>query len=318
MQDTELERRFLEHLRVERQLSPQTLQSYGRDLAKAREELNRLESQSWLNLSDKPLRRAIAELHADGLSGRSLQRLLSALRSFYKFLNREGLTQTNPALDIKAPKVPRRLPKTLSADSLDDLLDIETDAPLEIRDLAMMELLYSSGLRVSELVGVNLSDLDLRDATIRVMGKGRKERQVPMGGKACVALKRWLPVRNTLVAYNELALFVGQRGRRLSSRSVEQRMRRWGELAGVSGSLHPHKLRHSFATEMLAQSGDLRAVQELLGHADISTTQIYTHLDFNQLQQIYRSAHPRARSKPDNRSETKTESRPTESTDDED
>lgn len=297
MQDTELEHRFLEHLRVERQLSPETLKNYARDLMLVRQELNRLESQSWLSLGDKPLRRAIAELHADGLSGRSLQRMLSALRSFYKYLNREGLVNINPALDIKAPKVPRRLPKTLSADSIDELLDIQTEEPLEVRDLAMMELLYSSGLRVSELVGIDLTDLDLRDAMIRVLGKGRKERQVPIGGKAREALKRWLSVRNTLVAPNEMALFVGQRGRRLSSRTVEQRMQRWGEMAGVSGSLHPHKLRHSFATEMLAQSGDLRAVQELLGHADISTTQIYTHLDFNQLQQIYRSAHPRARSK---------------------
>lgn len=297
MQDTELEHRFLEHLRVERQLSPETLKNYARDLMLVRQELNRLESQSWLSLGDKPLRRAIAELHADGLSGRSLQRMLSALRSFYKYLNREGLVNINPALDIKAPKVPRRLPKTLSADSIDELLDIQTEEPLEVRDLAMMELLYSSGLRVSELVGIDLTDLDLRDALIRVLGKGRKERQVPIGSKAREALKRWLSVRNTLVAPNEMALFVGQRGRRLSSRTVEQRMQRWGEMAGVSGSLHPHKLRHSFATEMLAQSGDLRAVQELLGHADISTTQIYTHLDFNQLQQIYRSAHPRARSK---------------------
>jgi len=296
MQDIELEHRFIEHLRVERQLSPETLKNYARDLEKVRQELNRLESQSWLGVTDKPLRRAIAELHADGLSGRSLQRMLSALRSFYKYLNREGLARANPALDIKAPKVPRRLPKTLGADSLDDLLDVDTDDPLEIRDLAMMELLYSSGLRVSELVGADLPDLDLRDAMIRVLGKGRKERQVPIGAKARQALSRWLGVRNTLVAVNEMALFVGQRGRRLSSRTVEQRMQRWGELARVSGSLHPHKLRHSFATELLAHSGDLRAVQELLGHADISTTQIYTHLDFNQLQQIYRSAHPRARS----------------------
>ena len=297
MTDAELEQRFLEHLRVERQLSAETLKNYGRDLSTVRKELNRLESQSWLNLSDKPLRRAIAELHADGLSGRSLQRMLSALRSFYKYLNREGLASANPALDIKAPKVPRRLPKTLSADALDDLLDIKSDEPLEIRDLAIMELLYSSGLRVSELVGIDLPDLDLRDAQIRVLGKGRKERQVPIGQKAREALQRWLRVRATLASPLEMGLFVGKLGKRLSARTVEQRMKRWGELAGVSGSLHPHKLRHSFATEMLTHSGDLRAVQELLGHADISTTQIYTHLDFNQLQKIYRSAHPRARSK---------------------
>ncbi len=297
MTDAELEQRFLEHLRVERQLSGETLKNYGRDLVAVRQELNRLESQTWLNLQDKTLRRAIAELHADGLSGRSLQRMLSALRSFYKYLNREGLATANPALDIKAPKVPRRLPKTLSADSLDDLLDIQTDDPLEMRDLAMMELLYSSGLRVSELVGIDLHDLDLRDAQVRVLGKGRKERQVPIGEKAREALKRWLGVRSTLAAPLEMGLFVGKLGKRLSARTVEQRMKRWGELVGVSGSLHPHKLRHSFATEMLAHSGDLRAVQELLGHADISTTQIYTHLDFNQLQQIYRSSHPRARSK---------------------
>lgn len=293
--DAELEHRFLEYLRVERQLSVQTLTNYARDLRKVREELNRFEVQSWLKLEDKPLRRAIAELHADGLSGRSLQRMLSALRSFYKFLNRSGLCNINPALGIKAPKVPRRLPKTLNASTLDDLLDISTDDPLEVRDLAMMELLYSSGLRVSELVGLSLSDIDLRDAQLRVLGKGRKQRQVPVGSKAQAALKRWLGVRSLMVAADETALFVGQRGRRLSTRAVEQRLSYWGERAGISGSLYPHKLRHSFATEMLAHSGDLRAVQELLGHADISTTQIYTHLDFNQLQQIYRSAHPRAK-----------------------
>lgn len=297
MSDAELEQRFLEHLRVERQLSAETLKGYARDLIRAREEINRLESHTWLHLPDRTLRRAIAELHADGLSGRSLQRMLSALRSFYKYLNREGLTQANPALDIKAPRVARRLPKTLSAESLDELLDIETDDPLEIRDLAMMELLYSSGLRVSELTSMDLTDLDLRDAQVRVIGKGRKERQVPIGQKAREALQQWLGVRATLAAPLEMGLFVGKLGKRLTSRAVEQRMKRWGELAGVSGSLHPHKLRHSFATEMLAHSGDLRAVQELLGHADISTTQIYTHLDFNQLQQIYRSAHPRAKSK---------------------
>jgi len=295
MTDTELERRFLEHLRVERQLSAETLKHYARDLIRLREELNRLEFQTWLSLSDKPLRRAIAELHADGLSGRSLQRMLSAVRSFYKYLCQQNLCVSNPALDIKAPKVSRRLPKTLSAETLDELLDIDTQEPLEIRDLAIMELLYSSGLRVSELVGIDLYDLDLREAQIRVLGKGRKERQVPIGKMAQNALKRWLAVRQTLVLPNEMALFVGQLGKRLSSRSVESRLQRWGQLAGVSGTLHPHKLRHSFATEMLAHSGDLRAVQELLGHADISTTQIYTHLDFKQLQQIYRSAHPRAK-----------------------
>lgn len=295
MTDTELEHRFLEHLRVERQLSGETLKHYARDLERLRTELNRLESQSWIGLSDKPLRRAIAELHAYGLSGRSLQRMLSAARSFYKYLSLQGICTSNPALDVKAPKVARRLPKTLSAESLDNLLDIETDEPLEIRDLAMMELLYSSGLRVSELVGIDLYDLDLRDAQIRVLGKGRKERLVPIGKMAQQAIKRWLGVRQTLVVPNEMALFVGKLGKRLSSRSVESRLQRWGQLSGVSGTLHPHKLRHSFATEMLAHSGDLRAVQELLGHADISTTQIYTHLDFNQLQQVYRSAHPRAK-----------------------
>jgi integrase/recombinase XerC len=175
------------------------------------------------------------------------------------------------------------------------VLDTPQDDPLKIRDLAMMELLYSSGLRVSELVGINLNDIDLGSGSVVVEGKGRKMRQVPVGGAASEAIKLWLKERLVLADFNEDALFVGKLGKRLSSRSVEKRLKELGEQSGVAGSLYPHRLRHSFATEMLAGSGDLRAVQELLGHADISTTQIYTHLDFKQLKSIYQKSHPRAK-----------------------
>lgn len=293
--DSDLEFRFTEHLRVERQLSDKTVFNYQRDLQRFRETLQLIEFTGWLELSERPLRYAVAELHSEGLSGRSLQRMLSALRSFYRYLNQQSICEHNPALAIKAPKAPRRLPQTLSSETLNDVLDTPQDDPLKIRDLAMMELLYSSGLRVSELVGINLSDIDLGSGSVIVQGKGRKMRQVPVGGAALQAIQLWLKERLALADYNEEALFVGKLGKRLSSRSVQKRLKELGEQSDVAGNLYPHRLRHSFATEMLAGSGDLRAVQELLGHADISTTQIYTHLDFKQLKSIYQNSHPRAK-----------------------
>ncbi len=295
MTDSELEKLFITHLRVQLQLSAHTLKNYQRDLERIREQLTRLDNPGWLQLGDRQLRRAVAMLHDQGLSGRSLQRLLSAVRSFYRYLNREGRAEHNPALSVQAPKSPRRLPQTVGSTQLDSLLDIETEDPLELRDLAAMELLYSSGIRVSELAGINLSDLDLQELQLQVTGKGNKMRQVPVGRKAKQAIQRWLNARNTFCHATEQALFVSLRGKRLSTRSFEQRIKRWGRQADISGRLYPHRLRHSFATEMLSASGDLRAVQELLGHADISTTQIYTHLDFKQLKSVYDQAHPRAK-----------------------
>lgn len=293
--DSEIEFRFTEYMRVERQLSEKTVFNYGRDLKRLRETLELIEFSGWLNLRERPLRYAIAELHSEGLSGRSLQRMLSALRSFFRYLNLNKLCDHNPALAIKAPKAPRRLPQTLNAQTLNDLLDTPQDDPLKIRDMAMMELLYSSGLRVSELVGINLNDIDMGSGSVIVEGKGRKMRQLPIGRAAIESMSLWLKERHAFASFEEPALFVGQQGRRLSARSVEKRLKALGEQSGIAGSLYPHRLRHSFATEMLAGSGDLRAVQELLGHADISTTQIYTHLDFKQLKSIYRDAHPRAK-----------------------
>jgi len=290
---------FLHYLRVERQLSPHTISNYRRDLETLQAELQRMGHEGWEQLNEPVLRRAISSLHSRGLSGRSLQRLLSAVRSFYRFLAREGRVQSNPALAVQAPKAGRRLPQTLDTEQVAALLDVDGQSPLDIRDRAMMELIYSSGLRVSELVSLDLRDLDLMDASLVVTGKGNKTRQLPIGRLAVEAIRQWLRVRQTLVAVDETALFVGKGGRRLSTRAVEQRLRRRGEQQGTQGRVYPHRLRHSFASHLLESSGDLRAVQELLGHANISTTQIYTHLDFQHLMEVYEQAHPRARQKSD-------------------
>ncbi|GGB97488.1 tyrosine recombinase XerC [Marinobacterium zhoushanense] len=286
---------FLRYLHSERQLSPHTLNNYSRDLERLEAQLEELGCAGWRTLDERKLRRAVAQLHGNGLSGRSLARLLSATRTFYRYLSREGEIGQNPALAVQAPKASRRLPQTLDVDQLSSLLDQNSDDSLVIRDLAMMELLYSSGLRVSELASLNLFDLDLRDASLVVTGKGRKTRMLPIGRKAIAALQRWLKQRATLAALDETALFVGKQGKRLGVRAIEQRLRRQGEHAGVSGRVYPHRLRHSFASHMLESSADLRAVQELLGHADIATTQIYTHLDFQHLMEVYEQSHPRAK-----------------------
>ncbi|HVW71332.1 MAG TPA: tyrosine recombinase XerC, partial [Steroidobacteraceae bacterium] len=247
--------------------------------------------------------------HAGGLSPRSVQRRLSAVRSFYEFLirhNRASPTASgetvpasgvhrNPGHDIRAPKAARRLPETLDPDQMARLLAMPRDDELAARDHAVMELLYSSGLRLAELVGLDLAHLDLADRTVRVLGKGRKERIVPVGSVAARVLEKWLPVRAALAKPGELALFVGRNGRRLGPRSVQKRVAYWARRQGVSLRVYPHLFRHSFATHLLESSRELRGVQELLGHADISTTQVYTHLDFQHLARIYESSHPRAR-----------------------
>lgn len=289
---------FLRHLKTERQLSYHTLQHYGRDLQKLTEQLQQLEFPGWAGLNEKRLRQAVAMLHGNGLSGRSLHRLLSATRTFYHFLNREGWVEHNPAVAVQAPKSGRRLPSTLNPDQLNQLLTPPDEEPITLRDFAMMELVYSSGLRVSELVSLEMSAIDLGDASLRVTGKGRKTRDLPMGRQAVQALKRWLQVRPLWNRHASSAVFLSQRGTALTTRSVEQRMAHWGEYLGAQGRVYPHRLRHSFASHLLESSQDLRAVQELLGHSDISTTQIYTHLDFQHLMQVYEQAHPRARRKP--------------------
>ncbi len=247
----------------------------------------------------------VSALHRRGLSGRSLQRKLSSLRRFYHYLLREGLVKANPVSDVLAPRSPRRLPDVLAAEQLDYLLSTPAENPLEIRDCAILELFYSSGLRLAELAGLDIQHLDLDQGleqgfgqgSVRVLGKGNKQRDVPVGRMAVKALEAWLVVRSDFCDVTENALFVSQQRRRMSHRSVQARLKYWQAKQGLSQKLHPHKLRHSFASHLLESSGDLRGVQELLGHANISTTQIYTHLDFQHLAAVYDKAHPRARKK---------------------
>jgi integrase/recombinase XerC len=287
--------RFLDHLRDERQLSPHTVNSYRRDLYRALRWLGDQGMDDWRCLDNHAVRGYAAQRHRSGLSGKSLQRELSSLRSLFRFLLREGRAKQNPAQGVRAPKVRRRLPATLDADQLGRLLDQPAADPLETRDLAMLELFYSSGLRLAELVSVNLGDVDPKEAALEVLGKGGKARRVPVGRKALEALARWLALRAQFATPGEPALFVSRRGRRIHPRTVQARINRWTLAKGAPRELHPHLLRHSFASHLLESSGDLRAVQELLGHADIATTQIYTHLDFQHLAEVYDRAHPRAR-----------------------
>ncbi|CRI64992.1 putative XerD or XerC integrase [Thiocapsa sp. KS1] len=290
---------FLGHLAHERRLSEQTLIAYRRDLERLHAWLSETESPAIETLDEQAVRQYLAWRHRRGASGKTLQRELSSLRSLYRWLLREGLAVSNPAVGVRAPKSPRRLPATLDADQLCSLLDHPADDDLlTIRDQAMVELFYSSGLRLAELVSVNVGDIDMAEGELGVLGKGAKTRRVPVGLKAREAVQRWMRVRANLAAAGEPALFVSSRGTRINPRTVEVRIARWARLQGATRDLHPHLLRHSFATHLLESSGDLRAVQELLGHSDIGTTQIYTHLDFQHLAQVYDQAHPRAKKKP--------------------
>ncbi len=285
-------RRFLRGLEVERRASPHTISGYTRDLSSLLDFCNTRALAKAELITPGQLREWLARDHRRGLAARSLQRRLSAVRQWLGSLVEFGELASNPATGLQAPKADRRLPSVLAPDTMARLLELAEDAPLAHRDLAIMELLYSSGLRLAELTDANLSDLDLRDRTIRVTGKGNKVRIVPVGEHARAALTRWLAVREA--PEDEQALFTSRRGKRLSRRSVQQRVRHWGRTQGIDHAVHPHLFRHSFATHVLESSGDLRAVQELLGHADISTTQVYTHLDFQHLASVYESAHPRA------------------------
>lgn len=286
---------FIRHLASEKRHSPRTCDGYQRDLTRLALWLHQHQQTQWSAVSTHDLRRYVAVLSREGLSGRSIARHLSAIRRLFQFLLRERQATDNPALDLRAPKSPRRLPKVADVDQLNHLLDANPDDALETRDRCMFELMYSSGLRLAELVGLDLDSVDARAGEVRVLGKGDKERVVPVGRKALAALQAWLPLRAGLVSDSEPALFVSQHGHRLSHRSVQARLQRWGLAKGADQRLHPHLLRHSFASHMLESSGDLRAVQELLGHADIATTQVYTHLDFQHLARVYDRSHPRAR-----------------------
>jgi integrase/recombinase XerC len=289
--------RFLRHLRTERRLSTLTSSGYQRDLAALCEFCEAQKLTAWGTLDSQHVRVFAARQHSRGLSPRSIQRQLSAVRTFFAFLIREGEARVNPALDVRAPKVARHLPHTLDADQMQRLLEFRTDDGLSVRDKAMLELLYSSGLRLQELVTLDGGDLDLADRTVRVTGKGNKVRILPVGRPALEALRAWLKERAGLAAADETALFVGRNGRRLGVRAVQLRVDHWARRSGLGIKAHPHLFRHSFATHLLESSGDLRGVQELLGHANISTTQVYTHLDFQHLARIYDASHPRAKRK---------------------
>ncbi|MCQ4321862.1 tyrosine recombinase XerC [Stutzerimonas stutzeri] len=287
---------YFEHLRTERQVSPHTLDGYRRDLVKVLTFCEKQQLVEWGQLESRHVRQLIAEQHRHGQAGRSLARLLSSLRGLYRYLNQEGRCAHDPAAGISAPKGERRLPRLLDTDRAMQLLDggVEDDF-IGHRDQAMLELFYSSGLRLAELVGLNLDQLDLPAGLVQVQGKGNKARLLPVGRKAREALEAWLPVR-ALSNPPDGAVFVSQQGRRLGPRAVQLRVRQAG-VRELGQHLHPHMLRHSFASHMLESSQDLRSVQELLGHADIGTTQIYTHLDFQHLAKVYDQAHPRAKRK---------------------
>jgi integrase/recombinase XerC len=297
--------RFLSHLNFERRLSSHTVSAYRIDLLALTAFCERRDVKRWGALNNFQVRAFAAGEHAGGIAPRSIQRRLSAARTFYEYLMREGHVKNNPALDVRAPKTKKRLPATLDADQMGRLLDFRVDDTLSARDKAMMELFYSSGLRLSELQGLDVSAVDLQDRTVRVLGKGNKTRIVPVGRHAVAALKKWLTQRAEVTLKQPGAasphsgpMFVGRTGRPLSVRAVQLRVGTWAKRQGLTMHVHPHMFRHSFATHLLESSGDLRGVQELLGHADISTTQVYTHLDFQHLASVYDAAHPRARRRP--------------------
>ena len=289
---------FLTALVQQRRASPHTLAAYGRDLKRCERLLPALECSSLATLTPAVVRRLVSMLAREGLAGRSIARLLAALRAYYRHLLDAGCLLADPTAGIAAPKSPRRLPATLDADHLARLLEFAGEDPLARRDRALFELLYSSGLRLAEVIGLDRADLDLADASARVTGKGNKTRIVPVGSRARAALADWLTLRETLAGACP-ALFISRRGGRLSPRTVQQRLRHWADRQGIDRRVYPHLLRHSCASHLLESSGDLRAVQELLGHASIATTQVYTHVDFQYLARVYDAAHPRARRKAD-------------------
>ena len=292
--ETQIVESFLSSLH---HLSPHTRNAYQRDLVFVQEYCNDHDINKWSDMDGRLLRGFVAWRHRQGIGGSSIQRNLSAVRAFYRYLIKQDLVENNPAEGIVAPKTPRKLPNVLDVDQTQQLLEIDAQDDLALRDKAMLELIYSSGLRLAELVSLNLNDIDYADQIVTVTGKGKKTRSVPIGRHALKAIKNWLSKRLAIANDSEQALFVSQRGSRISHRSVQERLKQWAIKQGLPNHVHPHMLRHSFASHLLESSGDLRAVQELLGHADISTTQVYTHLDFQHLAQVYDKAHPRAQRK---------------------
>nr|WP_315495498.1 tyrosine recombinase XerC [uncultured Rhodoferax sp.] len=314
--DTALVEKYLEYVRVEKRLAARTVELYALDLGKLA--ANAAQAQVALrDVKNNHIRRWVAQMHSGGRSGRGIALILSGWRGFYTWLGRQGLVASNPVQDVRSPKAPKPLPKALGVDDAVQFADFESDdnAWLEARDAAMVELLYGSGLRVGELVGLDVVAgkdakgwVDLQAAEAHVLGKGSKRRTVPVGASALAALQRWLDLRGpsgtasaapvpASQADANAALFTGRNGTRLTAQSIWQRLKRRSQLAGLNTPVHPHMLRHSFASHVLQSSGDLRAVQELLGHANITTTQVYTRLDFQHLAKAYDAAHPRAKLK---------------------
>jgi integrase/recombinase XerC len=285
---------YLDHLKVERRMSAHTLDNYGRDLHAFAAWMEAAGIGAVERLTNEDLRAFIAGEHRRGLSPASLQRRLSALRSLFKFLVARGELKASPAQGLRAPKSARRLPQVLDPDETAQLVEVQTDTPLGRRDRAMLELFYSSGLRLSELCALRWRELDLAEGLVQVTGKGNKQRVVPVGSQARAALAAW---RADTPCAPTAAVFPGRGGAPISPRAVQLRLRAAAQRQGVWKRVHPHLLRHSFASHVLESSGDLRGVQELLGHADIATTQLYTHLDFQHLAKVYDAAHPRARRK---------------------
>jgi len=288
---------FEQHLRTERRLSHNTINSYKRDLDRFAQWCSQHQLIQPNQLDSQHIRQCMATLHREGLSGRSIQRWLSSLRTFFNYGVKHRWMQSNPANGISAPKSAKKLPKTLDVDQINQFLSVSPNNWIDCRDHAMIELLYSSGLRLAELTNLNLTDIDLKEAIITVTGKGNKTRQLPVGKQALSALKTWLKRRQELDNAEGSAFFLSKHGKRLSPRSIQDRLKQMSIKQGMQGKVHPHMLRHSFASHLLESSGDLRAVQELLGHENISTTQVYTHLDFQHLSKVYDKAHPRAHKK---------------------
>ena len=286
---------FLSHLEVVRHLSPHTISSYRRDLDSFFTFLKE-KNDSWEEVQDHQVRGFVAQERRRGLSARSIQRALSSIRSFFNYLLDEEVVETNPAANISSPKSAQLLPKALDTDLVKRLLDFKPQGDIEIRDKAMVELLYSSGLRLSELCSLNMDSISVKERSCRVVGKGNKTRDLPVGEKAIQSLRDWLLVRENISSDANKALFLNKNGKRISTRSVQLRLERLSKKRGLP-MVNPHMLRHSFASHILESSGDLRAVQEMLGHSDIGTTQIYTKLDFQHLSKVYDDAHPRAKSR---------------------
>jgi len=289
---------FNEFLRSEKQLSIHTQTNYQRDLQKFADYCVKFSLTDLAEIRSQHIRQIVAQLHRQGLGGKSLSRWLSAMRSFFEFAIRNGWAKNNPADAIQAPKSPKKLPKTLDVDQTAQFVSVQGDSELALRDRALLELIYSSGLRLAEVVGLDLQNIDMHEEMVTVLGKGNKQRMLPIGSHAITALKAWLVQRKTFLKDDaEKAVFISKRGTRITHRAVQMRMQQLSVAQGMDTPVHPHMLRHSFASHMLESSGDLRLVQEMLGHANISTTQIYTHLDFQHLAKVYDNAHPRAQRK---------------------